>query len=251
MIRYFLHLSYRGTAYHGWQIQANAYTVQQAVHEALSRLLGKPTTVVGSGRTDTGVHARQQVVHFDGPRPLTSNFLFRLNAVLPPDISASQLYQVPADAHARFRARTRSYEYLLHTFKDPFAQDSSYYVRFPLRLGAINEAAQQLVAYGEHNYACFSKSGTQPTTFRCCIMRADWSVSEAEKDGERMVFRITADRFLRGMVRAITGTLLDVGTQKITVDDFREIIDSQDRQRAGRSVPPHGLYLTEVTYDFD
>ena len=243
-------LSYRGTAYHGWQIQSNANTVQQVVHEALSRLLGEPVVITGSGRTDTGVHARQQVAHVDRPQPLATDFLFRLNAVLPPDVSVSQLYEVAPDAHARFSARTRRYDYFLHTFKDPFAQDRSYLVRFPLRLDLINEAAQQLVAYGEHNYACFSKLGTQPTTFRCHIFRAEWSVSEESTAGQRMVFRITADRFLRGMVRAIVGTLLDVGTGKITVEDFRAIIGSQDRRQAGRSVPAHGLYLTEVTYDF-
>ena len=249
MTRYFLHLSYRGTAYHGWQIQKNAYTVQQAVHEALSRLLNEPVTVVGSGRTDTGVHARQQVVHFDQKQSLATDFLFRLNAVLPPDISADRLYEVPTDAHARFSAQTRSYEYHLHTFKDPFAQDSSYHVRFPLQLDLMNEAAQQLVAYGERNYACFSKLGTQPTTFRCHIRHARWLIHEESTTGRRLVFRITANRFLRGMVRAIVGTLLDVGTEKTSLADFRAIVDSQDRQQAGRSVPPHGLYLTEVTYN--
>ena len=250
MIRYFMVLSYRGTSYRGWQIQSNAYTVQQAVHEALARLLGEPVTVTGSGRTDAGVHARQQVAHFDWHHALTTDFLFRLNAVLPPDISAYQLYEVASDAHARFSARTRSYEYFLHTFKDPFAQDSSFLMRHPLRLDLINEATQQLVAYGEHNYACFSKSGTQQTTFRCHIIRADWSICKESSVGQRMVFRITANRFLRGMVRAIVGTLLDVGAEKITLEDFRSIIASQDRSRAGRSVPAHGLYLTEVTYDF-
>ena len=249
MIRYFMILSYRGTAYHGWQVQSNAYTVQQAVHEALARLLGEPVLTTGSGRTDTGVHARQQVAHFDWHQSLdTGAFLSKLNAVLPLDISVYQLYEVSADTHVRFSARTRSYEYRLHTFKDPFAQDSSYYFRQPLRLDLMNEAARQLVALGERNYACFGKSGTHNTTFRCHIFQAEWWVDEALPTGQRMVFRITANRFLRGMVRAIVGTLLDVGTEKITLEDFQKIIDSQDRRRAGRSVPAHGLYLTEVTY---
>ena len=248
MPRYFLSLSYQGTAYHGWQIQANAHTVQGAVQEALTRLLG-PTTVTGSGRTDTGVHARQQVVHLDQPEPLPTHFLFKLNAVLPSDISAYRLSEVAPETHARFSARTRRYEYHLHTFKDPFAQDKSYQVRFPLRLDLINEAARQLVDYGERNYACFSKKGTQPSTFRCHIFQAEWRITEESAVGQRMLFQITANRFLRGMVRAIVGTLLDVGTERITINDFRAIINSQDRQRAGRSVPAHGLYLTEVTYE--
>ena len=249
-MRYFLVLSYVGTAYHGWQIQANAYTVQQAVHEALSRLLGEPISVTGSGRTDSGVHARQQVAHFDTAQPVPNNLLFRLNAILPPDIGVHRLFKVAPEAHARFDARARSYEYLMHTFKDPFAQGSSYCIRFPLRLDLINEATQLLVAYGERNYACFSKSGTQQTTFRCHIVRAEWAVTEESAIGQRMVFRITANRFLRGMVRAIVGTLLDIGTEKITLEDFRAIVESQDRRRASRAVPAHGLYLTEVAYEF-
>ena len=243
-------LSYRGTAYHGWQVQANAYTVQQAVHEALSRLLGEPVLLTGSGRTDTGVHARQQIAHFDWPQALGADFLYRLNAVLPPDISAYQLYEVAPEAHARFSAHTRRYEYHLHTFKDPFAQDSSYHLRPPVRVDLINEAARQLLAYGDHNYACFSKSGTSPTTYRCRITQAAWRVCEESAAGQRMVFTIAANRFLRGMVRAIVGTLIDLGSGKITFENFKAIIESQDRQQAGRSVPAHGLYLTEVSYPF-
>lgn len=251
MIRYFMALAYRGTAYHGWQIQANAYAVQQVVQEALSLLRGEPVVIVGSGRTDTGVHARQQIAHFDWPEPLvTDTFRYRLNALLPPDISINQLYEVPPDAHARHSARRRSYAYHLHTFKDPFAQDYSYHFGPALRLDLIAEATRQLVAYGERDYRCFSKSRTQNTHFRCCISQAEWAVTEKLPMGQRMVFRISANRFLRGMVRAIVGTLLDVGTEKTTLEDFQRIIASQDRQQAGRAVPAHGLYLTEVTYEF-
>lgn len=250
-MRYFVVLSYRGTDYHGWQVQANAHTVQQAVHEALARLLGEPVAVVGSGRTDTGVHARQQVAHFDWHTSLApATFLPQLNAVLPLDISAYQLYEVPADAHARFSACLRCYEYHLHTFKDPFAQDSSYYFRRPVRSDLMQAAAQQLVDYGDHSYACFSKSGTNSATFRCCISQAEWTTSEASPTGQRIVFRIAANRFLRGMVRAIVGTMLDIGTERTTMKDFQEIVASQDRRKAGRSVPAHGLYLTEVRYKF-
>lgn len=250
-MRYFITLAYRGTTFHGWQIQQNAYTVQQAVHEALTRVLGKPVVVTGSGRTDTGVHARQQVAHFDWPAPLSAEKLLpQLNAVLPLSIGVQQLYEVPPSAHARFSARTRHYEYHLHNFKDPFAQDSSYYLRKPLRLDLIDEATRQLVAYGERNYACFSKSGAQNTTYHCCIHQAEWVVCNEHPMEQRTTFRIGADRFLRGMVRAIVGTLLDVGTEKTDPETFRAIVESQDRHRAGRSVPAHGLYLTKVVYDF-
>ena len=250
-MRYFMTLAYRGTAFHGWQIQQNAYTVQQAVHEALTRVLGQPVVVTGSGRTDTGVHARQQVVHFDWSAPLSSETILpRLNAVLPLSVSAQQLYEVPSSAHARFSARARYYEYHLHNFKDPFAQESSYYFRKPLRLDLIHKATQQLITYGEHNYACFSKSRTQNSTYQCCIHQAEWTTHHEPPAGQRTTFRIGADRFLRGMVRAVVGTLLDVGTEKTDLKTFRAIIDSQDRRQAGRSVPAHGLYLTKVVYDF-
>ncbi len=170
--------------------------------------------------------------------------------MLPLSVSAQQLREVPPAAHARFSARARYYAYHLHDFKDPFAQDSSYYFRKPLRLDLIHEATQQLVSYGEHNYACFSKSGTQNSTYQCCIHQAEWMVQDEFSLGQRTTFRIGADRFLRGMVRAIVGTLLDVGTEKTDLTTFRAIIDSQDRRQAGRSVPAHGLYLTKVTYDF-
>ncbi len=250
-MRYFLILAYRGTLFHGWQIQQNAYTVQQAVHEALTRVLGQPVAVTGSGRTDTGVHARQQVAHFDWSAPLASAVLLpQINAVLPLSVSAQQLYEVPPWAHARFSARARYYAYHLHNFKDPFAQDNSYYFRKPLRLDLIHQATQQLVDYGARNYACFSKSGAQNTTHQCCIHQAEWITHDEHPAGQRTTFRIGADRFLRGMVRAITGTLLDVGTEKTDLKTFRAIIDGQDRRQAGRSVPAHGLYLTKVVYEF-
>ncbi|MGB3851548.1 MAG: tRNA pseudouridine(38-40) synthase TruA [Tunicatimonas sp.] len=249
-MRYFITFAYRGTTFHGWQIQQNAYSVQQAVHEALSRVLGQAVVVMGSGRTDTGVHAQAQVAHFDWPGPpLDATLLSRINAVLPPDVSARQLRQVPPSAHARFSARARYYEYHLHNFKDPFAHDYSYYLRKPQRVDLIQKAAQRLVAYGERDYACFSKSGSQTTNHRCRIHRADWEVHDEPRGGQRTVFRIGADRFLRGMVRAIVGTLLDVGTEETSLAAFEEIVASRDRCRAGRSVPAHGLYLTQVDYD--
>ncbi len=248
MARYFMALAYCGTAYHGWQIQHNAYTVQQAVQESIGRLLG-PITVTGSGRTDTGVHAYQQVVHFDWPHSLDTEFCLRLNAVLPLDISAYRLHEVPSDRHARHSARRRSYEYYLHTHKNPLATNRSYFFRPPLRIDLMEQAAQQLVACGEHDYQCFSRARTQQNHFRCRITRATWTVEDTRPAGQQLIFHISANRFLRGMVRAVVGTMLDIGTERSTLDDLHRIIKSRDRQQAGRAVPAHGLYLTEVSYD--
>ena len=240
-----MELAYRGTAYHGWQVQDNAQAIQPLIQEALARLLGQSVSITGSGRTDTGVHARQQVAHFDWLSAIDpAAVCFRLNAMLPADISIHRIYEVPSEAHARYSARSRSYEYHLHSRKDPFATERSYYFRPPLQLERMNEAAQQLVVYGEQDYRCFSRSRTQQNHFRCRISQARWT-----RDGQRLTFHIAANRFLRGMVRAIVGTLLDVGTGRTNLAEFQSIVASQDRQRAGRSVPAHGLYLTEVKYD--
>ena len=243
MTRYFINITYQGTAYHGWQVQHNALSVQQVINEALSKVLGETITVMGSGRTDTGVHARGQVAHFDTALALTDHDAFRFNAVLPYDISIDALYPVAADLHARFSAISRRYIYQLHQHKNPFLHQRSYYFRPSLDIPLMNQAAQWLITPEPQSYACFSKSGCD-TSDECRIEQAEWKALEPG----RWAFEITADRFLRGMVRAIVGTLLDVGTHKIDVDTFRTIIASQDRQRAGRSVPACGLYLVGVKY---
>ena len=243
MTRYFIIITYQGTAYHGWQIQHNALSVQQVVNEALSKVLGETIMVMGSGRTDTGVHAHGQVAHFDTAQALTDHDAFRFNAVLPHDISIDALYPVAADLHARFSAVSRRYVYQLHQHKDPFLHQRSYYFRPSLDIALMNQAALLLITLESQSYACFSKSGSDVSD-KCRIEQAEWRAVGPD----RWIFEITADRFLRGMVRAIVGTLLDVGTHKTDLDTFQAIIASQDRQRAGRSVPACGLYLMEVKY---
>lgn len=241
-MRYFLDLSYLGTAYHGWQVQKNAHSVQAEVNQALSTLLREEINVIGSGRTDAGVHAKQQIVHFDHEMELDiKQVLFKLNALLPNDISANDLKQVKADSHARFDAVKRSYQYHMHIRKSPFMEGLSYYFPHKLDIDKMNEAAKLLM--GPQNFQCFSKVKTYVNTFDCNIDSAYWIL-----ENENLVFHVSADRFLRGMVRAIVGTLLMTGEQRMTLDGFQKVIDSRDRRNAGRSVPAHGLYLTEVLY---
>lgn len=244
-MRYFLTLKYHGAAYHGWQVQKNALSVQQVVNESLSRILREPIATMGSGRTDTGVHAQGQVAHFESDQLLDKDeYVHRFNAVLPHDISITEMVAVTHDAHARFSATRRSYQYFIHQKKNPFLNGLSYFFPSRIDVNVMNKAAQQLVERKKQNYACFSKSKTQNTSFDCHIFRAEWHVLEED----RWVFSISANRFLRGMVRAVVGTMLGIGTQTTSLADFDDIIASQDRRRAGRSVDACGLYLTEVTY---
>lgn len=243
-MRYFLDLAYKGTRYSGWQIQKNAIAVQQKIQEALSVLLNRDIAITGSGRTDAGVHARQQFAHFDSDVVLNDQYIYKLNALLPRDISIAYILPVDSKAHARFDALKRSYEYFIHQAKSPFLQDLSYFFHHPLDLDLMNQAAKLLETAEQRNYACFTKSGHSSHTYDCQIFQARWYVVEKN----RLVFKIQANRFLRGMVRAIVGTLLEVGTKKISVDRFSEIISTQDRSQAGRSVDACGLYLSEVVY---
>ncbi len=241
-MRYFLDLSYLGTAYHGWQLQKNAHSVQAEVNRALSTYLRKEINVTGSGRTDTGVHARQQIVHFDLEQEIDpQQLIFKLNALLPNDIAAMEIKPVKKEAHARFDAVKRSYQYIMHTRKSPFEEGLSYYFPHALDIDRMNQACQLLL--GSQNFQCFSKVKTEVNTFDCDINTAHWIL-----ENEKLVFHVSADRFLRGMVRAIVGTLLMVGEGKMTQESFQNVLDSRDRRKAGRSVPPHGLYLTEVIY---
>ncbi len=243
-MRYFMEIAYKGTHYSGWQIQANAVGIQQKVQEALSVILNHPTTITGSGRTDAGVHALQQFAHFDTDKILQQQHVYKLNALLPKDISVISMLPVHDQAHARFDARKRSYEFFIHQAKCPFLQDMSYFFYQPLHLEPMNQAAEMLITAEKRNYACFARVGHSNRTHDCQIFRARWHV--VEKD--RLVFKIQANRFLRGMVRAVVGTLLEVGTHKIPVERMAEIIALQDRTQAGRSVSACGLYLTEVAY---
>ncbi|MCX2720569.1 tRNA pseudouridine(38-40) synthase TruA [Lentiprolixibacter aurantiacus] len=240
-MRYFLSLSYFGEAYHGWQRQPNAISVQEVVEDALTTLMRCPISIVGAGRTDTGVHAREIYAHFDTDLGLPSDLEHRLNRFLPDDIAVNGLYLTPEDAHARFSAISRSYEYHVTKRKDPFLRDRAYLMQRPLDVARMNEAATVLKSY--RDFECFSKSNTDVQTFNCEITSAYW-----KEDGDLLVFHITADRFLRNMVRAVVGTLLDVGLGKLSLEDVKAIIKSKDRSEAGVSVPAKGLYLTRVEY---
>jgi tRNA pseudouridine38-40 synthase len=241
-VRYFIDLMYDGTAYHGWQSQKNALSVQDVLDDALSLLLGSRTETVGSGRTDTEVHALQQIAHFDVVRPINpGKILDKLNSYLPRDIAIRRIWEVSPDNHARFDAIRRCYEYRITTVKNPFLIRKAYYFRKEVDLSVLNEVAA--ITETTKDFQSFSRVRTEVNHFICQVYSASW-----EKVDEMIIFSVCADRFLRGMVRALTGTMLDVGTGKITVDEYREIIRKKDRKSAGRSVPAHGLFLKSVRY---
>lgn len=244
--KYFIELSYRGTNYHGWQIQPNAITVQEILDKALSTFFRQKVETLGCGRTDTGVHASQFFAHFEVLIPATINhdkFIQSINSILPFDISIKRIIETNAEAHARFDAVLRSYEYHIHYFKNPFLHDLSWLVRDKLDLNLMNEAAAGLLHYTD--FSCFSKSNTQVFTNNCKISRAEW----VETDNG-VVFHISADRFLRNMVRAIVGTMVEIGHEKIPPASIHNIIESKNRSNAGASVPACGLYLTTVKYPY-
>lgn len=241
-MRYFIELSYNGKAYHGWQNQPNATSVQEVLEKALSTLLREPIDIVGAGRTDAGVHAKQMFAHFDTVADFSKNEItYKLNSFLPKDIAIHAIFEVPNDAHARFDALSRSYIYRISTTKNVFDYNYSYNFNLPLDVEAMNEACKVLFEY--KNFKCFSRSNTDVKTYNCEIMEAKW-----EKEKSMLIFSITANRFLRNMVRAIVGTMLDIGLGKISTEEFHDIIKSKDRTKAGASVPGHALYLTNITY---
>jgi tRNA pseudouridine38-40 synthase len=243
-LRYFLDIAYQGTRYHGWQIQANAHSIQAEIQTKMSLLLGENIEIVGSGRTDTGVHASQQIAHFDTLQGIDNQvFIYKLNKILPPDISIQNIYEVNDTAHARFDAVLRSYEYRLSQRKNPFLLNLAYFDNRYFDFELMNEAASKLLEYTD--FQCFSRVKTEVNNFNCQISSAKWN----EKP-DLWVFKISANRFLRGMVRAIVGTLLNVGLHKLQVADFEAIIQSKDRRQAGRAVPAEGLFLTEVKYPY-
>lgn len=243
-MRYFIKLSYNGTNYHGWQTQPNAPTVQETLNKALSIILNSKIDIMGAGRTDTGVHACEMFAHFDFGNPISStNLVHKLNSYLSKDIVIYSIFPVSDSAHARFDAKKRTYEYHIHKFKDAFLNDRSWYFHQELDIDLMNKAAQLLLNYT--NFQCFSKVHTDVNTFDCTIFEANWKQNE-----NSIVFTISANRFLRNMVRSIVGTLIYIGIHKITLDDFEKIIQSQNRENAGFSVPAHGLYLTKIEYDY-
>jgi len=243
-MRYFIEFAYNGKNYCGWQYQPHSPSVQETLNKALSTLLRKEIDVVGAGRTDTGVHARQMFAHFDYEGVIDNSELTkRMNAFLPKDIVVYRFIALHDEAHARFDATSRTYEYHIHTFKDAFDNEGSWYYFHYLDVEKMNEAAKILSEYID--FKCFSKTHTDVKTFNCKVTEAKW-----QQNGSHLVFTVTADRFLRNMVRAIVGTLVNVGLGKINILDFRQIIESRDRSAAGFSVPAHGLYLTKVKYTY-
>ena len=241
-VRYFIETAYNGKNYFGWQRQPEQISVQQVLEETISILLRKEIKLTGAGRTDTGVHAKQLFAHFDSDEIENSDdFIFRMNSFLPKDISIRNIFEVKEDAHARFDAVEREYEYVISLEKDPFSQDFAFQINNTPNVALMDQAAEMLLAH--RDFQCFSRSKTDVKTYNCTIVKAFWEATD-----NRLIFTIAADRFLRNMVRAIVGTLLDVGYGKTTLEDFKAILKSKSREEAGASAPAHGLYLTKVVY---
>lgn len=241
--RYFIELAYKGSAYHGWQRQPNAISIQQVLEEALTKLMREKISLLGAGRTDTGVHARQMFAHFDVAQEVKNpeELVFLLNGFLQDDIAIKEIRRVQPTAHARFDATERTYQYHIVTAKDPFHAPLHYYLKKKPDIDLMNQAAKILLQH--EDFQCFSRSNTDVKTFLCNIKKAEW-----KHEGCSLIFFISANRFLRNMVRAIVGTLLEVGYQKRKVEDIDHLIKSKDRSQAGFSVPAHGLYLSHIEY---
>ena len=242
--RYFIFISYKGTSYHGWQIQPNSVTVQKILDEALSVVLNEKISTIGAGRTDTGVHATFFCAHFDSiSKDLLSlgNLIFRLNQYLPSDISVFSLKKVVPDASARYSAVSRTYKYHISRTKDPFTLYSSWYLHGSIYIDAMNEACNLLLHYSD--FTSFSRLHSGAKSNICKIYNADWQEAD-----NRLVFTIKADRFLRNMVRAIVGTMVEVGFGKMNLKEFEDIILAKDRCKAGKSAPAKGLFLADIEY---
>ena len=242
-MRYFITFSYDGTAYHGWQIQPHSLSVQEELQKAMSILLRKPMEVVGAGRTDTGVHARKMVAHFDYDEEVDCpQLVYKLNKLLPRDVPVQQVEPVAEDMHARFSAKSRTYHYFVHMGKNPFLRSYSWQVYGNIDFELMNQAASVLMEYKD--FTSFSKVNTDTKTNDCTITEAHW-----DRVGEdQWCFTITANRFLRNMVRAIVGTLMEVGRGRMTIEQLRRVIDAKDRCCAGDSVPGNALFLVQVKY---
>lgn len=250
-MRYFITLSYDGTRYHGWQVQPNGISVQGELQRALSLILRQDIQVTGAGRTDTGVHARMMVAHFDlnsqtsnlnSPFSILSQLVYKLNRLLPSDIAIQKIEPVSDDLHARFSATSRTYRYFIHTCKSPFVRHYSWQTHYALDFPLMNEAAAMLLEYDD--FGAFCKSHADVKTTLCKVTHAQWhQTSDSE-----WYFEITANRFLRNMVRAVVGTLIDVGRHRLSLDDFRKVIEGKRRTEAGESMPANALFLENITY---
>ena len=243
-MRYFLEVSYKGTGYSGFQSQINANTIQAEIEKAFWILLKTKVELTGSSRTDAGVHAFQNYFHFDVETGLTSKLLYNLNAILPADIAAKNIVKVKDDDHCRFDAISREYKYFIYKKKDPFLTDKAFYFPYTLDLDSMKKAAGIIKEYSD--FTSFSKRNTQAKTFECDIKESHWVI-----EGDCLVYRVISNRFLRGMVRALTATMLKLGRGKMNLDIFKSIIEARDCTRANFAVPPQGLFLIQVTYPPD
>jgi tRNA pseudouridine38-40 synthase len=241
MKRYFLELCYDGASFGGFQIQNNVDTIQGAVQSALKTLYREDIELTGASRTDAGVHALQNFFHFDTDTAITQKQVYNLNAILPNTIVIKAIYEVPPTTHCRFDATSRSYIYKLHTQKDPFLEGRSWYYPFPIDFNLLNQATQTLLNFT--HYESFSKKNTSVNTFECSVSKALWQV-----EGTNLYFHIDSNRFLRGMIRGLVGTLLQVGRGQITVEEWMDIVASNNEQRVDFSTPAYGLYLSAIQY---
>ncbi len=240
-MRYFLEVSYKGTNYSGFQSQKNANTIQSEVEKALQVLLKRKIELTGSSRTDAGVHALQNFFHFDTGLELSSKLIYNLNALLPPAISVKNLLKVHQDAHSRFDAISREYKYFIYKEKNPFIRDTAYYFPYSLNLDSMHKAAELTKEYSD--FTSYSKRNTQVKTFQCRIMESRWIF-----ENECLVYNVVANRFLRGMARALTATMLKLGRGKLDIAEFKKIIEAKDCSLANFAVPGHGLFLIHVGY---
>ncbi len=244
-MRYFIHLAYNGTRFCGWQIQPNAPSVQETIEQALTKLFGSNISIVGAGRTDSGVHASDYYAHFETEKAFDcKDITYKLNRILPYDIVIFEIFPVKDDLHARFSAQQRTYTYTITTRKNPFAAETEYYYPQQLNLEQMNQACELLL--GTKDFTSFSKLHTDVNNNICTITYAKW-----EQQGDKLLFTISANRFLRNMVRSIVGTLIDVGRGKISIEEFSAIIQCKDRQKAGVSIPACGLSLCAIDYNFE
>jgi tRNA pseudouridine38-40 synthase len=242
--RYFIFLSYKGTSYHGWQVQPNSVTIQKILDHALTTILEENISTTGAGRTDTGVHASVFCAHFDSSSTdidIRKNLIYKLNSFLPKDISVTSVKKVNPEVSARFSALSRTYMYFISRTKDPFSEDSSWFIHGNIDVAAMNSASKLLFNYTD--FTSFSRLHTDVKTNNCRIIEASW-----EETGSQLIFTIKADRFLRNMVRAIVGTMIEVGFGKMSLAEFDEVIKAKDRGRAGKSAPAKGLFLSDIEY---